>query len=89
MVLAKRTLIRLVRTPTGVQVDPTGKAAGRGAYLHNRRECWERGLKGTLAHALNIDLTDQDREHLMFFMAKLPTDTDEVQSQDDSRGEVM
>ena len=51
-VLAKRTLIRVVRTAEGVRVDPTGKAAGRGAYLHNLRSCWERGLKGALAHAL-------------------------------------
>ena len=47
-ILPKRTLIRLVRTPEGVQVDPTGKSAGRGAYLHDRRECWERALKGAL-----------------------------------------
>ena len=28
MVLPKRALIRLVRQPEGVQVDPTGKLAG-------------------------------------------------------------
>ena len=53
-------------------MDPTGKAAGRGAYLHDTRSCWERGLKGTLAHALKIDLTDQDREYLQNFLADLP-----------------
>ena len=37
MVLPKRSLVRLVRRPEGVQVDPTGKLAGRGAYLHNIR----------------------------------------------------
>src|SRR6185503_18075966 len=42
---AKRTLVRLVRTSDGhVQIDPTGKAAGRGAYLHNRRTCWVTAL---------------------------------------------
>jgi predicted RNA-binding protein YlxR (DUF448 family) len=56
-------------------VDPTGKAAGRGAYLHDARSCWERGLKGTLAHALKIDLTDQDREYLQKFLADLPEET--------------
>jgi predicted RNA-binding protein YlxR (DUF448 family) len=74
-VLPKRSLIRLVRTPGGIQVDPTGKAAGRGAYLHDARSCWERGLRGTLAHALKIDLTDQDREYLQKFLADLPEET--------------
>ena len=43
-VLAKRELIRLVRTPDGVFVDPTGRLAGRGTYLHNQRSCWEQAL---------------------------------------------
>jgi len=53
-------------------VDPTGKAAGRGAYLHSLRSCWERGLRGSLAHALKTELTDQDRENLRVFMLGLP-----------------
>jgi predicted RNA-binding protein YlxR (DUF448 family) len=73
-VLAKRTLIRLVRTGEGARVDPTGKASGRGAYLHNQRSCWERGIRGALAHALKIELTDQDREYLRTFMATLPVE---------------
>ncbi len=72
LVLPKRTLIRLVRTEQGVFIDPTGKAAGRGAYLHNQRVCWERGLKGGLAHALKTDLTDGDRERLQTFLITLP-----------------
>lgn len=74
-VLAKRALIRIVRRPDGVQVDPTGKLTGRGAYLHDRRSCWERGLKGALAHALKTELTAQDRELLSAFMASLPEET--------------
>lgn len=74
-VLPKRSLIRIVRTMDGVRVDPTGKLAGRGAYLHDRRSCWERGLKGALAHALKVDLTAEDREHLLAFMASLPEET--------------
>lgn len=70
-VLSKRTLIRVVRTSEGIQVDPSGKAAGRGAYLHSLRSCWERGLRGGLAHALKIELTVQDRESLRVFMAGL------------------
>jgi len=71
-VLAKRTLIRIVRGPDAVYVDPSGKMPGRGAYLHDQRSCWERGLKGALANALKTELTLSDREHLLAFMASLP-----------------
>ena len=70
-VLAKRQLVRIVRTAEGVKVDPTGKLAGRGAYLHDRRSCWEAGLEGSLAHALKVDLTAADRETLEAFMNTL------------------
>jgi uncharacterized protein len=73
-VLPKRKMIRLVRTAEGVQVDPTGKLAGRGAYLHDRRECWERALKGALAHALKTALTADDRARLEKYMNSLPAD---------------
>jgi hypothetical protein len=46
--------------------------AGRGAYLHNQRSCWERGIKGTLAGALKIELTNEERDRLMAFSASLP-----------------
>lgn len=75
-VLPKRTLIRLVRTPEGVMVDPTGKLNGRGAYLHNSRSCWERGLTGALVHALKTELTIEDRQHLEAFMNSLPAGSD-------------
>jgi len=73
-VLSKRQMLRIVRTTDGVRVDPTGKLAGRGAYLHNRRECWERALKGPLAHALKLELSAADRERLEGFMTSLPQD---------------
>jgi uncharacterized protein len=71
-VLPKRSLIRIVRRPEAVEIDPTGKLAGRGAYLHDRRSCWERGLKGALANALKTELTPLDREKLETFMKSLP-----------------
>ncbi len=77
-VLPKRTLIRLVRTPEGVKVDLTGRLPGRGAYLHDRRSCWERALKkGALARALRVTLTQEDRQRLLDFMATLPPEEDE------------
>ena len=75
-VLPKRKMIRIVRTSDGVQIDPTGKLAGRGAYLHDRRECWERGLKGALGHALKTTLTPDDRARLEDFMNTLPADAE-------------
>ena len=78
-VLPKKRLIRLVRTPSGIQIDPSGKMSGRGAYLHERRSCWERGIKGALAHALKTELTSEDRQLLLEFMVDLP---DEAQDHD-------
>jgi predicted RNA-binding protein YlxR (DUF448 family) len=69
-------MVRIVRTADGVQIDPTGKLAGRGAYLHDRRQCWERGLKGALAHALKTTLTQADRARLEEFMNNLPADAE-------------
>ncbi|MBO9310178.1 MAG: YlxR family protein [Chloroflexi bacterium] len=63
---AKRSLIRLVRTlDQGVQVDPSGKRNGRGAYLCHRAECWQRAISGeALAKALRTTLTAEDRARL-------------------------
>jgi uncharacterized protein len=42
----KRELVRFVRTPGGVvALDPTGRAPGRGAYLHPSDECIELAKK--------------------------------------------
>lgn len=73
-VLPKRKMVRIVRTADGVQIDPIGKVAGRGAYLHDRRECWERGLKSVLGHALKTTLTQDDRARLERFMNTLPAE---------------
>ena len=73
-VLPKRSMIRIVRSGDAVLVDPTGKLAGRGAYLHNQRSCWERGLKGALSHALKTELTEEDRKTLLAFIDSLPED---------------
>lgn len=81
LVLPKRSLVRIVRGSLGVQVDLTGKMAGRGAYLHDRRSCWEKGLKGSLAQALKTTLTDEEREKLSAFAATL-SDTDDVSGRD-------
>jgi len=67
-VLPKRSLIRIVKSPEGVTVDLTGKAHGRGAYLHDDRSCWDRGIKGALDHALRTKLTNQEKSDLLAFI---------------------
>ena len=43
---AKRTLHRIVRSPAGtVAYDPTGKAAGRGAYLCGQAACLDQAVR--------------------------------------------
>ena len=72
----KRTFVRIVRTPEGsVVVDPTGRSSGRGAYLCNRRSCWEIGLKrDRLANALKVRIEPGDREALQQYAATIPPD---------------
>lgn len=75
----KRQLVRIVRTPEQrVVVDPTGKANGRGAYLHANRQCWEKALKGgTMNHALKITPARDDIEALRAYALALPAEEGE------------
>ncbi len=53
----KREMVRIVRTVEGrVELDPSGKKSGRGAYLCSDPDCWTAALKrGVLPRALKID----------------------------------
>jgi uncharacterized protein len=55
---AKRELRRIVRTTAGdVVVDPTGRLAGRGAYVCPDTDCLTIAInKGALTRALDIPL---------------------------------
>ena len=66
--LGKRDMTRIVRTSSGIEIDPTGKAPGRGAYLHNRMECWEQAIKGSLARSLRVPMSEQDLAMLASFV---------------------
>jgi uncharacterized protein len=64
---AKRGLMRLVRDADGhVTLDPTGKRAGRGAYLCHDPACWEQALKRRgLERALRVEaMLPEDRAML-------------------------
>jgi predicted RNA-binding protein YlxR (DUF448 family) len=57
----KRELRRVVRTPDGqVVFDPTGKRAGRGAYVCESPECLELAIKHKkLERALSVTLAPE------------------------------
>ena len=55
----KRGLLRVVRLAggAGIALDPGGKAAGRGAYIHASAECVALALKrGALARSLKTPI---------------------------------
>ena len=70
-VTGKRQMVRIVRTLQGIAIDPTGKLAGRGMYLHRDPDCWRKGINGAVAHALKIELTDADRVLLTEYLEDL------------------
>jgi len=76
----KRTLVRIVRTPEQrVAIDLSGRANGRGAYLHPNRACWEKALKGsTIRNALKIVPAPDDVEALRAFARELPAEESET-----------
>lgn len=57
----KRELVRVVRTPQGdVVVDPTGRKAGRGAYICPSQECLELAVRSRrLQKSLDRDVTQE------------------------------
>jgi len=56
-------------------VDPTGKANGRGAYIHPVRACWEKALKGgTIRNALKFTPATDDIEALRALGMALPVE---------------
>ena len=81
-VLDKRELTRLVRTPdAGVQLDPTGKRPGRGAYIHKASACWTRASErdwAMVAKALKTTLTADDRQRLASFAENLAITADQA-----------
>ena len=69
----KKELIRAVRSPEGeVSLDPTGKKAGRGAYVCYNVECLKRALKQRqLDRALEAHLDDAANQQLTDTMQRL------------------
>lgn len=72
---AKRDLLRIVRTPEGqIEIDPTGKRSGRGAYVCATHSCWEMALaQGRLGRALKCQVSAQEVAGLADTVASLLT----------------
>lgn len=62
----KRDLIRIVRSPAGeISIDPTGKKAGRGAYICNNLECLNKVIKSKrLERSLEVTISEEVYEML-------------------------
>ncbi|MDO7787044.1 RNase P modulator RnpM [Desulforamulus aquiferis] len=62
----KRELKRVVRTPLEtVEIDPTGKKTGRGAYICPNPECLQKAIKGKrLERALECSISAEVIESL-------------------------
>lgn len=81
-VTSKRDLVRLVAAEDGVVIDPTGKIAGRGVYLHAVQDCWKKGLKGSIAKGLKTDLSEDDLRRIKAYMETLPEHDDLTETED-------
>ena len=70
---AQKELIRAVRSPEGeVSLDPTGRKAGRGAYVCMNADCLKKALKQKqLDRALEAHLDDAANEQLTETMRRL------------------
>jgi len=62
----KRELTRVVRTPQEtVEIDPTGKKSGRGAYICPNFDCLQKAVKGKkLERALECQIAPEIIETL-------------------------
>lgn len=69
----KKELTRIVRTPEGnVILDPTGKKAGRGAYICPNSVCLEKVVKSKgLDKALEVIIDQNVVEQLRKQLAKI------------------
>lgn len=62
----KSELVRVVRTPQGeVELDLTGKKAGRGAYICKSKTCLKKAIKAKRIQSnLQVEITEELLEAL-------------------------
>lgn len=63
----KSQLARIVRTPDGrIEIDPTGRAPGRGGYVHRDESCIARAARGgTIGRTLRASLDPSQAARLV------------------------
>jgi uncharacterized protein len=66
----KDELLRVARPASGeLRIDPEGRAAGRGAYVHRSDACVELALRrGALARALRMSVGSDEARKLRGFV---------------------
>lgn len=66
----KKDLLRIVRRPTGeVEIDPTGKKSGRGAYICLSEDCVKTAEKSKrLNGALKTEVPDEVYQQIREYM---------------------
>lgn len=68
----KRSLVRIVKSDSGLHIDSTGKSDGRGAYLCHAEACWHRAAEtNVLSKALRTELAQESRKELLQIFQKL------------------
>ena len=62
----KNELIRIVRNQANeINIDETGKKPGKGAYICDSLECFEKGIKSkALKRALEVEIPEEIYENL-------------------------
>lgn len=67
----KKELIRIVRTPEGnIEIDPTGKKSGRGAYICPEQRCFNKAvqakrLQKALEKEIPVEIIDEIEKKLI------------------------
>lgn len=76
----KRSLIRVVKTPTDeIKIDSTGKLSGRGAYICRDTECLQKAVKSKgLEKSLKVAISDEIKEELMAMLEGLPKEAGDI-----------
>jgi predicted RNA-binding protein YlxR (DUF448 family) len=64
--------VRFVRTSAGsVELDRSGHAQGRGAYVHHDPECVRRAVRtGSIARSLRVGLSEQETARLVLELGR-------------------
>lgn len=74
--IEKKDMLRIIKTKDGeILFDPTGKANGRGAYLHNQRQCFEqavrsKGLERSFRISIPQEVYDRISEEMIHYDSK-------------------